>query len=198
MTGRYIPQKDWRYYSCNGYRYQVDHSRCRKPGADRLEKTIWEVIERALRQPEIIAAAIEERQQGVSTGQSDLERERRIFAGQIAQCDKELHKWEQAYIADAIDVYDLKAKKAEVMTRRMSLERELARVDEQQQLLERVQLETASVMTYCQRVRQNLTHFTMTEKRLALEALNISVLWHPDKPLEISGSIPVDIASDTF
>jgi len=38
----------------------------------------------------------------------------------------------------------------------------------------------------------------MVEKRLALEALNISVLWHPDKPLEIAGSIPADIASNMF
>jgi hypothetical protein len=87
-----------------------------------------------------------------------------------------LHKWEQAYIADAIDVYDLKAKKAEVMTQRTSLERELARMNEQQQLLEWVGLETVSLLAYCQRVRQNLTYFTMAEKRLALEALNISVL----------------------
>jgi hypothetical protein len=38
----------------------------------------------------------------------------------------------------------------------------------------------------------------MAEKRLALETLNISVLWHPDKPFEIAGSIPEDIASNTF
>ena len=49
MTGRYNPMKDWRYYRCNGYRYQADHSLCRNVGADRLEKTVWDAIERVLR-----------------------------------------------------------------------------------------------------------------------------------------------------
>ena len=139
---------------------------------------------------------VERRKNGVHTEQSDLERERHIFAGQIAQCDKELRKWEQAYIADAIDVHDLKAKNAEVMARRASLEREIARLDEQQQLLEQVELETASLVEYCQRVCDTLHRFDNEEKRLALNALNIAAVWYPDKPFEIQGSIPVAIASD--
>lgn len=184
------------YYRCTRPKYQTD-SPCRGTvGAARLEKTVWEAVERVLRQPEIIAAEVQQRKHNVSTEQSDLDRERRIFEGQIAQCDKELRKWEQAYIADAIDVHDLKAKKAEVMARRASLEREIARVDEQQQLLEQVELETASLVEYCQRVRETLHRFDNEEKRLALDALNITVVWHPDKPLEIQGSILVSIASD--
>jgi hypothetical protein len=105
---------------------------------------------------------------------------------------KELRKWEQAYITDAIDVHDFKTKKAEVMTRRASLEREMARLDEQQQLLEQVELETASLVEYCQRVRETLHQFDFPEKRHALDALNISVVWQPDKLLEIQGSIPVE------
>ena len=30
--------------------------------------------------------------------------------------------------------------------------------------------------------------FDLAEKRLALEALGTTVIWHPDKPLEIRGS----------
>ncbi len=93
-------------------------------------------------------------------------------------------------------MYDLKAKKAEVMVRRTSLEHEITRLDAQQQLLEQVELETASLVKYCQRVRDTLHRFDNEEKRLALNALNITVVWHPDKPLEIQGSIPVAIASD--
>src|SRR5262249_35260636 len=127
---------------------------------------------------------------------SDLERERSLFAGQIAQCEKELRKWEQAYIADVIDVHDLKARKAEVMARRGSLEREMSRLDEQQQQLEQITMETASLVEYCQRVCGNLQRLDYAEKRLALDALNIRVVWHHNKPLEIHGSIPVAIASD--
>ncbi len=78
------------------------------------------------------------------------------------------------------------------MVRRASLDREMARLNEQQRLLEQVELKTASLVEYCQRVRENLCQFDFTEKRLALDALNISVVWHPDKPLEIKGAIPVE------
>ena len=51
-------------------------------------------------------------------------------------------------------------------------------------------------MEYCVRVRSQLQHFTIEEKQLAMEALNITVVWHPEKTLEIRGSIPVAIASN--
>jgi hypothetical protein len=89
-------------------------------------------------------------------------------------------------------VHDFKTKKAEVMTRRASLECEMTRLDEQQQLLEQVELETALLVEYCQRVREILHQFDFPEKRLALDALNIRVVWHPEKPLDIQGAIPVE------
>jgi len=36
----------------------------------------------------------------------------------------------------------------------------------------------------------------MEEKRLALEALNITVVWHPEKAPDITGSIPMEIATN--
>ena len=164
--------------------------------ATRLEETVWAAVERVLRNPVFIVTEVERRQQGVHAEQNDLERERSLFAGQITQCDKELRKWEQAYIADVIDVHDLKARKAEVMARRVSLKRELARLDEQQQLLEQVTLEIASLVEYCQRVYRSLQRLDYAEKRLALDALDITVIWHHNKTFEVHGSIPVSIASD--
>ena len=96
---------------------------------------------------------------------------------------------------DIIDIGTLKGKNAEILTRRASAERELARLDEQARLLEQIELETASLVAYCQRVRDNLTRFDDDEKRLALDALQIIVYWHSDTPIEITGSIPVSIAS---
>ena len=90
---------------------------------------------------------------------------------------------------------DFKTKKAEVDTRRASAEQELARLDNKQRLIEQAALETASLMEYCARVRSALQHFTMEKKRRALEALKITVGWHPEKPLKIRGSIPVRIVT---
>jgi hypothetical protein len=153
------------------------------------------VVEKALNTPSLIAMEVERRKQGTTAQQGALTRERHSFEGQVAQCDKELHKWTEMYMNDIIDIGTLKGKNAEILTRRASAERELARLDEQARLLEQIELETASLVAYCQRVRDNLTRFDDDEKRLALDALQITVYWSPDTPIEIIGSIPVSIAS---
>ena len=120
------------------------------------------------------------------------------YMGQLAQCAKDLKRWEAAYLGEAIDLADFKAKKAEIETRRASVERELTRLDEQQRLLEQAELETTALRDYCQRVQANLSSLDTAEKRGALQALNIAVVWHPDKPLAITGSIPVVIANSAM
>jgi hypothetical protein len=98
---------------------------------------------------------------------------------------------------DVITLEDCKAKKAELAARRASAQQEITRLAEYQRLLEHAALETASLIAYWARVRENLRGFSMEEKRLALSALNITVHWHPDAPMEIRRSIPVEIAYST-
>jgi hypothetical protein len=128
--------------------------------------------------------------------QADLDREQQQYRRQLVQCEKDLKRWETAYLGEAIDLSDFKAKKADIDTRRASAEHEIALLDGQQRLLEQVEVETAALVDYCRRVRHNLTRFDLAEKRLALEVLHIVVTWHPENPLSIQGSIPVDIADN--
>ena len=117
-----------------------------------------------------------------------------MIAGLLAQYEKDVKRWEAAYIGETIDLADFKAKKAEVDTRRASAEQELARLDDQQRLIEQAELETTSLMDYCARVRSALQHFTLEEKRQALEMLNITVTCHPEWPTpNIEGSLPPEI-----
>jgi septal ring factor EnvC (AmiA/AmiB activator) len=160
-----------------------------------IEPVVWQAVECVLTDPAIIATELERRRDGTSTQQADLDRERRGYEKQLAQCEKELKRWEEAYAGEVIDLVRFKTLKVEVDARRASAEREMARLDEEQRLLEQDELETATLTDYCRRVVQNLHRFDLTEKRVALEALNITVTWHPDKPLAIQGSIPVDIVS---
>jgi len=197
MSGHRKASGAYRYYRCSRAPYH-NATRCRKIiSASTLEAAVWQAVEEALQHPEMIASEVQRRVEHADMEQDTMTRERDCFTRQLAQCDKELKKWEAAYVGDVITLDDFKTKKAEVMVRRVSLEREIARVDAQQQLLDRVELETASLVEYCQRVRNTLRQFSTEEKRLALEALNISVVWHPENPLEIRGSIPIDIASNT-
>ncbi len=197
MTGATKPGGS-RHYGCNRRPFQdaVAPHRRRTVQATAIEPVVWEAVERVLNNPALIAAELERRREGTSAQQADLDHERHHYIRQIAQCEKDLTRWEAAYLVEAIDVADFKAKKAEVDARRTSTERELTRLDNQQRLIERADLETASLIEYCARVQSELQHFTLDEKRRALEVLDLTVIWHPDKPPEMYGSIPVTIVSN--
>ena len=195
MTG-VINSSGGREYRCNRLPFQnirVPHVR-RIVQATAIEPVVWAAVERALNNPALIAAELERRREGTSAQQADLDCERQHYHRQLAQCDKDLKRWEAAYLGEAIDLADFKAKKAEVDTRRTSAEQELARLDDQQRLLEQADLENASLMDYCARVRSGVQHSTLEEKRQVLEALNITVTWHPEWPKpKIEGSLSPEI-----
>jgi site-specific DNA recombinase len=72
------------------------HTKCTTQG-NALETTVWHAVERALRNPELITAELERRRYDVETSQTDLDRERQQYRGQLARCDKDLKRWEAAY-----------------------------------------------------------------------------------------------------
>jgi len=85
-----------------------------------------------------------------------------------------------------------KAKKTAVNARRASTEQELARLDAEQRLIEQTEIETKALMGHCARVRSELQNFTLEEKRRAMEALDITVIWHPGELPEIHGNISME------
>jgi site-specific DNA recombinase len=196
MTGQYNPARQYRFYRCNGRSYLAGHPCKARVNATQVEAQVWAAVERVLSNPALIAEEVERQRHGTSAQHDALERDRQRFAGQLAQCDKELKKWELAYVHDAIDVQDFKAKTAEVLTRRTSIDQELTQIAAQQAQLREMELETTALTAYCRRVRAELTRFDLEDKRLALSALQLTATWYPDKPLEIQGSIPVDGARD--
>jgi site-specific DNA recombinase len=196
MSGQFNGPRSWRFYRCNGRRSLPNHPCKGKVSAAKIEQQVWEAVERVLNDPAIIEAELARRKAGIGTQQSELARDRSRFESQLAQCDKEQRKWEEAYVNDAIDVLDLKAKKAEIAARRHSAAQELARLADEAQALAHLEQEAISLRRYCQQVRAKLTRLTDEEKRVALDALNIVVYWAPDKLLEITGSIPVCITSN--
>lgn len=161
MAGHPDPRGVTRYRCTRPHRsgLVVPHT-IRSIAARAIEPVVWEAVEHALNKPALIAAELERRREGTSAQQTDLDCERQHYYRQLAQCDKGLKRWEAVYLGETIDPADFKAKKAEVDARRTSAERELVRLDEQQRLIAQAELETASLMEYCARVRQELQHFT--------------------------------------
>jgi hypothetical protein len=110
----------------------------------------------------------------------------------MAKCDREEQRWAQAYVAEVINLAELKGYRSEIATRRHSL---LAQRHGLQTDLENIghALEHVEALRgYCERVRQQLQTFDPAEKRQAFEALNVRITWTPGQPLTIEGTIPLD------
>lgn len=155
-------------------------------------------MKNALRDPHTIAAEIVRQQADVDAHRQEGARETQLLTTALARCDRDLKRWEDAYLAEAITLEDFKAKKAEVDARRDSLHAERTRLAARAQELEQQLIDAASLVEYCRRVNENLEGFDIPTQRTALEALTIVVTWEPGKPLHIQGSIPVDPAPMSF
>jgi site-specific DNA recombinase len=190
--------------NCPGYRcyrpaFQdiVDPHIRRSVQASAIEPIAWEAVEEAVNNPELIAAKVQRWKDGVSAQRADLDRERQHYTRQITQCEKELARWYAAYEKEVIDLDDFKRRKTEVEVRRSSAEHELARLDAEQRLKEQTKLEMAALTELCAGMRQELQHFTLEEKRRVLEMLHATVVWHPEKPIEIHCGLPPEVFSIT-
>lgn len=192
MTGQYNAKKSWRYYRCNRPQY-LNPQPCRRTvGADFIEDAVWQAVSKRLRNPQLIAQEVQGRDAHADSQRHAIDHERECFSRQLRPCDKELKKWESAYIADILTMEDFKAKKDEIETRRTSAQQEIARLDEQQRNLEHAVLITASLREYCAKVRKNLTNSSMNKKQEILAALHLTVVWHPDKLLDMKCSLDLN------
>jgi site-specific DNA recombinase len=171
----------------------VPHSR-RSLQASAIEPVVWAAMEKALNDPTIIANEVKRRRDNANIQRVDLDCERKEYARQIAQCEKELSRWYTAYAKEVIDLDDFQKRKSEADMRRASAEQELARLDAEQHALEQSELETASLMAFCARVREKSKRLTLEDKRDALKAFNTIVTWHPDWPTpQIECSLPPEL-----
>jgi chromosome segregation ATPase len=141
-------------------------------------------------------SAVEDQQTDTSSKQERLAHERASYQRQLSRCEHDLQRWEAAYLAEVITLEDFRSKKADVETRRASAEQELARLDTEEHMLTQTAETTIAIVAYCQHVGERVAGMSLEEKRLALEALGIVATWHPEKPLDIRGNIPLVIETN--
>jgi hypothetical protein len=149
-------------------------------------------VVRLLENPELIAAEVARQEAQAGDQRAEIGRQMGFVEASLATCDREAQKWEKAYLANAIELVDFKAKTAEIRTRRASLLEEQAALQANLDALGVAEQEVDALTEYCARVRQGLGGFDHAQKQLALRALDIRVRWTPGQALVIEGSIPLD------
>jgi site-specific DNA recombinase len=194
MIGTYKAKGNARYYICTSARNVTDPAlRCRGTlRAERVEGEVWEAVQRVLERPEIIAAEVARQEASAETQRVELLQEVACIDAALAKCDRESKRWDEAYAAEIVSLEELKAYRADIVTRRQQLMDERAQRQSQMEVIGQVAGQAKQLVTYCAQVSQQLQTFDLADKRLALKALDIRVRWTPGEPVDIQGSIPLD------
>jgi Recombinase zinc beta ribbon domain len=182
-----------RYYLCNSQHQLMDRTlRC--PGslrADVVEPEVWGAVMRVLEHPELIAAEVARQEARADEQRAEIAGHIALIEAALAKCDREAQRWADAYAGEAINLAELKGYRAEIATRRQSLQAEHAACQRQLEAIGAAVQQVDALTAHCARVRQRLQTFDQAEKRIAIEALDIRVSWIPGQPLVIHGSIPL-------
>jgi site-specific DNA recombinase len=186
-------QRNIRYYLCNSQHQLMDRSlRC--PGslrADVIEPEVWGAVMQVLEHPELIAAEVARQEARADEQRAEIAGHIALIEAALAKCDREAQRWADAYAGEVINLAELKGYRAEIATRRQSLQAEHTACQRQLEAIGAAAQQVDALTAYCARVRQRLQTFDQTEKRIAIEALDIRVSWIPGEPLAIQGSIPL-------
>jgi site-specific DNA recombinase len=193
-TGSCAKARNIRYYKCSSHYATLNAAAwCRGSiRADEAETKVWGKIEQMLQHPEIIAQEVLHYQHASDQTQREIAHELQLISSALGRCDREGQRWAEAYAAEVIDLKQFQGYKAEIEVRRQSLFVQQAECKRAQSDAQELLQHGQSLIDYCGRVREHLRVFTLEEKRLAFEALDLKIAWTPGEPLRIQACIPID------
>lgn len=195
MVGKTVGNLKY-YYCCSKIVFPSSTRGCEGClRGDKAETDVWQAVERVLVNPELIAQEVARQQESSGEIRAEVEREMELLEASLGKCDREERRWSEAYANEVISLAELKGYKAEIATRRGSLQAHKVELQAREESLAQATAKTESLVAYCERVRENLKSFSFEEKRIALEALDIRVTWTPGQPLEIRGNISTRTAT---
>ena len=194
MSG-YTTPNGHRRYRCLRRTWQItetDHPRCfGSVHAESIETYVWGKIEEVLRDPTRLSAIVMRKKADIATHKQEVARERQLLTTALARCDRDLKRWEDAYLDEILTRQEYKEKKAEVDARRESLHAEQHRLEQRIRDHQQEQIDIRAIEAFCVNAAQTLTTHDIGQKRHILELFRIIVTWIPEQPLDIQGEIPV-------
>lgn len=180
---------EYPFYQCSGRLKKVTPVKCnnRQYNAKKIEELVWVQIEEVLRNPELILAELErrEQEQESSMWQRDLER----LISQLANKKKQKDRvWTAFRITGDEDTF---RRDIALLDREFQqAEAEIARLEERIESNKQFTLNTDNLKQACEVVANNLKTINFEEKRLILQALQVRVSIDGDN-INLCGAIPL-------
>jgi site-specific DNA recombinase len=202
-TTRNITYKDGSVRSVSRYRCSSQASlsvqRCpiHTVRVDAADAAVWEYVKSLLEHPDLIIAELEKKR-----AMQDANQYERDLEGIRGQLEK-LAARERKILNLALTIEDDAESAALFQRERQTIIEQRSRLHtEEERIRSQMDRDTitadtiADVQAYCERVKAKLSSFTMAEKRLALDALNIKVLVNTDGSLTVEGYVPCQSVLD--
>lgn len=178
---------NYRYYRCSA-KFGVRHIHQRNIRADELEELVWTEVEGVLKEPSLI---VEELRREAETGSEGLDRRIQEAKKALAKLDLAERKLIRLYGEGQFDARKVHDEMDHVRAEREVSQQTLSELEERQRARQQLRDKELAIEEICERVRENLAHFTHEDKRLALEALQVQVTVEQEKEVVILGAIPV-------
>ncbi|MFC1892978.1 zinc ribbon domain-containing protein [Chloroflexota bacterium] len=179
-----------RFYHCSKSAKKVSIEPCRNRtwSADRLEEIIWEQVERALANPDILLAGLKAIKSESDMASEHL-RQFELVKVKLTHLEKEKDRAWKAYriTGDEVkfknEIEDIMSAIEETNKRQLELENRI-------ELAKQADANIKGIKQACETVRSNLGTLSFEDKRETLETLNIRV-WVDKDYLRLEGTLPI-------
>lgn len=185
--------RTYRYYRCRStWPTTIRPRTCDAPyvRADRLEAMVWTAVREILEDPEILIAEIGRQREESSFVEDEIARIR----SSIRRLDDQERRLIRLFGAGGVTEEYVLSEIEQVKKSREALKRDLAELEQQEQRVADLDGLGGRVRAYCAQVAERLDEFDFDDKRLALDALQITVTVDPNQAV-LKGAIPYDLAT---
>ena len=184
-----------RYYRCISSRPRAERpATCdaRNIRGDRLERTVWEMVSRTIRQPEVVSRQV---QRYAQTGDGDLAERMTKLRRDIADLKKQQGILIDLRQKDMIDLELLENRIGPLKLRCDEMARELGMLEDQQKKKDDAVHAAERIAEYCRRLAEGLDNLDQEGKRATFAAFGVKVEATRD---DLSVTLAIDPGATTI
>lgn len=199
ITGTMLNRR-YRYYQCSGTkptaaRKSICHARYIK--ADWLEQMVWDAVSEAIKNPEVMIAALKEQIENQKDGlakDTEIDIEMKKLGRKIKNYDSQQKRLVKLFRLGVINENAILDELNQVKAERNTNQECLAELEKSKRTLQELQRAEIKLNDFCEMIRQQIDCSSNETKRLALDALDVKVNATRDS-VNIQGIIPVDLVT---
>ena len=186
-----VPVHGKPYYRCSGRIKLLSGESCynKTLNATWLEQAVFSEVEKVLRDPRLIISELERRKE-LGTDTIHLEEQIELNKSRLDMLDEAETRYLRLYGVGSYSIEKLERECERVKSERAKLCRKNTELEKRVEETKQLKLNTERIEQVLDLVNKNLASFDFSEKRLALEALDVKV-WVDGNEITIEGVLPV-------